>query len=160
MEVTQITESTELVQIVETSGLEKTKGQQLLQMFTPYFNRMAEIEVKINLINKDTPTKEDVKIAREIRLALKNNRVASEKVKDDSKAAILIEGRLIDNLNNIVKNTSKGLELQCESVEKYHELQEQKRKDAIKAERIELLSAYEIDTSFYDLGNMPDEAFN
>lgn len=159
-EVEVIETKNELVTIVETSGLEQTKGQKLLQMFTPYFNKMAEIEVKINLLNTETPSKEDLKIAREIRLALKNNRVASEKAKDDSKAMILIEGRLIDNLNNIIKNTSKGLEIKCETIEKYHELQEQKRKDELKAVRTELLSAYEVDTTSYVLENMTDESFN
>jgi len=98
-------ETKELTAIVENSGLENTKGQKLLSMFTPYFTAMAEIETKINSLNAENPLAVDVKMAREIRLALKNNRVASEKVKDEQKASILIEGRLIDNLNNIVKNT-------------------------------------------------------
>lgn len=114
----------ELIAVVESSELEKTKSQKLLEMFTPYFSCMAEIETKINGLNKTDPQKEDIKISRGIRLALKNNRVASEKVKDDSKAAILIEGRLIDNMNNIIKNTSKGLELQCEQIEKDAEIKE------------------------------------
>lgn len=155
--------SNELVQIVEVSGLEQTKGQKLLQLFTPYFNRMAEIESKINLLNKDNPGKEDVKIAKEIRLALKSNRIASEKIKDDSKAAILVEGRLIDNLNNIIKNSSKPLEEKCEQIEKFAEIQEQRRKEERKANRIQLLKHYEPGEGYfsfnYDLLNLTDEAF-
>jgi hypothetical protein len=159
-----IQNNNELIAIVEKSGLEMTKGQRLLEMFTPYFNKMAEIEGKINSLNSVNPGAIDVKMAREIRLALKNNRVASEKVKEDTKAMILIEGRLIDNLNNIVKNTSKGLEMQCESIEKFAEIQEQKRKEERKAHRLELLKPYEPEEGYfqsnYDLLNMGDDAFD
>lgn len=159
-----IQNNNELIAIVEKSGLEMTKGQRLLELFTPYFNKMAEIETKINSLNSTNPGAIDVKMAREIRLALKNNRVASEKIKEDAKAMILIEGRLIDNLNNIVKNTSKGLEIQCESIEKFAEIQEQKRKEERKAHRIEMLKPYEPEEGYfqsnYDLLNMGDDAFD
>lgn len=157
-------ETKQLAVIIENSGLENTKGQKLLSMFTPYFTAMAEIETKINSLNAENPLAVDVKMAREIRLALKNNRVASEKVKDEQKASILIEGRLIDNLNNIVKNTSKGLELKCESIEKYAEQQELKRKEERKLIRLEALKPYEELEGFfnlnYDLLNMEDMAFD
>lgn len=149
----------ELIKVVETSGVEKTKSQRLLEMFTPYFNKMGDIEKKISLLNSDSPNKEDVKIAREIRMALKNNRVAAEKVKDDSKAAMLIEGRLIDSLNNIVKNTSKGLELKCEQIEKDAEIKEAARIEAIRTERAEMLSPYVEDANIFPLGTMTDEQF-
>lgn len=155
-----LTENNELILVVEQSGLEKTKSQKLLEMFTPYFNRMSEIETKINGLNKTDPQKEDIKIAREIRLALKNNRVASEKVKDDSKAAILIEGRLIDNMNNIIKNTSKGLELQCEQIEKDAEIKEAARIEQIRLSRVELLSSYVEDANIFPLGTMSQDQFD
>lgn len=150
----------ELSVIVSQSGLEQTKGQKLLAMFTPYFKTMGEIELKINSINKDNPTAIDMKIAREIRLSLKDNRVASEKAKDESKGMILIEGRLIDNLNNIVKNTSKGLELQCEQIEKFAEIQEQKRKEELKATRLEILMPITDQAHIYPLGEMTQESFD
>lgn len=150
----------ELAVVVEQSGLEKTKGQKLLEMFTPYFNRMAEIETKINGLNKIDPKREDTKIAREIRLALRDNRVASEKVKDSAKASILIEGRLIDNLNNIVKNTSKGLELQCEQIEKDAEIKEAARIESLRSERAELIAPYIEDANIFPLGTMTEDQFN
>ena len=152
-------ETNNLVQVVQSSGLEQTKGQQLLQMFTPFFSRMSEIELKIKSLNLENPQIEDVKIAKEIRSALKTNRIASEKIKDEQKASILIEGRLIDNLNNVIKNTSKLLESKCEEVEKFAEIQEKKRKELLKSQRTELLLPYEIDLSFIDLENMSDESF-
>lgn len=152
--------NSEVIHIVENSGLEKTKSQKLLEMFTPYFARMSEIETKINGLNATDPQKEDIKIAREIRLALKNNRVASEKIKDDAKASILIEGRLIDNLNNIVKNTSKGLELKCEQIEKDAEIKEAARIEAIRISRVELLAPYVEDANIFPLGAMTQDQFD
>lgn len=155
-----LSSNNEVIHIVENSGLEKTKSQRLLEMFTPYFNRMSEIETKINGLNAADPQKEDIKIAKEIRLALKNNRVASEKIKDDAKASILIEGRLIDNLNNIIKNTSKGLELKCEQIEKDAEIKEAARIEAIRISRVELLAHYVEDANIFPLGAITQDQFD
>jgi hypothetical protein len=35
--------NSELTQLVQSSGVLETKGQKLLQMFVPYFQKMAEI---------------------------------------------------------------------------------------------------------------------
>ena len=152
----------ELAIIAQSSGLEITKSQKLLQMFTPYFQRMGEIEAKIDLIDVESPSKEDVGIAREIRLALRSNRTASEKVKDDCKTAILVEGRLIDNLNNVVKNTSKLLESKCEAIEKHAEIQEKKRQDDLLAHRWPELKVYLPEGSnqaMFSLGTMDEEQY-
>lgn len=160
---------TDLSVIVEQSGLEQTKGQQLLEMFTPYFQKMAEIETKINSLNSENPQLIDVRMSREIRLALRNNRVNAEKVKTEQKAMILIEGRVIDHLFGLVRDTSKPLEIKCENIEKFAEIQEQKRKEERKTKRLELLKPYELQEPYnsepgyfsfnYDLLNMQDNAF-
>ena len=97
----------ELTVVVESSGLPLTKGQQYLEMFTPHFQKMADIESKINMLDTESPALEDATMARAIRIALKNNRVASDKVKKEMKKNILIEGKLIDSLNNIIVNTER-----------------------------------------------------
>ena len=153
-------EITQAVTIINQSGLEKTKGQQILELFTPFFNEMARIEKKINSLNSINPQQDDVNIAREIRLALKNNRVSSEKKKDELKAGILVEGRVIDNLNNIVKNLSKENEMKCEQIEKFAEIQQAKREAELKHERSEKLSPYVDDVAIFPLGQMSEQAWN
>lgn len=159
-ETNEVSQATELVVMVEQSGIEKTKGQQLLEMFTPYFQRMHEIELKIKALNSENPQIEDVKIAREIRLSLKNNRVACEKAKDEMKRHILTEGRLIDNFFGIVKNSSKPLEEKCEQIEKHIELKQKAEQERLKNERAEKLAPYVADTTIYPLALMGDDAFN
>lgn len=150
-----------LVTVVEQSGLEKTKGELLLQMFTPYFKRMAEIELRINSLNKDNPSKEDSAKAKEIRTALmKEVRKPAERIKDEGKKTILVEGRLYDNLYGVINNTSKALEMKCEEIEKFQELQDLKKREERKLVRIEQLTPYVDDVSFFDLLNMEDSAFD
>lgn len=129
----------QLVAIVNKSDLEKTKSQSYLDLFTPYFKTMGEIEEKIALLNTENPTESDVQIARTIRLSLKNNRVAAEKTKTSSKESINIEGKLIDSLYGVVKNTSLGLEKTCGDIEKHAELAEAKRKKELKETRLSQL---------------------
>ena len=153
--------STTAVELITKSGLEQTKGQKLLQLFTPYFTRMGEIEHKINGLNFDNPQPDDVKIARTIRLSLKDNRVASEKIKDEQKAGILIEARIIDNLNNLVKNTSKQLELKCELIEKFVEIQEAAKREQLRQSRTIELAGYEYqhDPNSLNLGDMSEDMY-
>jgi hypothetical protein len=152
-----------MVVAVKESGLEKTQGQQLLEMFIPFMNNMALIEGEIKAINAVNPTKEDVAKARAIRLKLKNNRVASDKAKKDAKESILVRGRLIDNLNGIVTNTSKPLESKCEEIEKFAELQEQKRVNELRESRAADLRPYVNDESVLaslPLGTLSDDAWS
>lgn len=152
----------ELLLVTESVGfgLEKTESQKLHEMFTVYFSRMSEIETKIKGLNNENPQKEDIAIAKAIRLSLRDNRIASEKVKDDLKAAGLIRGRLIDALNSVIKNQSKGLELKCEQIEKDAEIKEAARVEAIRKSRSELLSVYVEDTSIFPLGAMSQDQFD
>lgn len=149
-----------LLVVVKESGLEQTKAQRFLDMFTPYLNRMSEIELKINSLNSENPQKEDVNMARNIRLALKDNRVASEKVRKGLKESVLVEGKLIDNMNGVIENTSKTLEAQCEKIEKDAEIKEAARVEAIRSERAKLLAVYVEDPNIFPLGKMSVSEFD
>lgn len=149
-----------LLVAVKESGLEQTKAQRFLDMFTPYLNRMSEIELKINSLNSENPQKEDVSMARNIRLALKDNRVASEKVRKGLKESVLVEGKLIDNMNGVIENTSKTLEAQCEKIEKDAEIKEAARVEAIRSERAKLLAVYVEDPNIFPLGKMSVSEFD
>jgi hypothetical protein len=85
---------------------------------------------------------------------------SGEKVKDEGKKEILIAGRLYDNLYGVINNTSKGLEMQCEEIEKFQELKDLKMREDRKLIRIEQLTPYVADVSFFDLLNMEEAAFS
>lgn len=153
-------ESKELVVLVESSGMEKTKAQSVLESFTGFFKQASEWEAKTkSLVITDVSQIHEMKMAREGRLQLKEIRVAAEKTKKKLKENILIEGRFIDSIYNLIAGVTTPLEAELLEKEKFVERKEQARKDAIKAERIELLAQYEVDSSFYNLSEMPDDQF-
>jgi hypothetical protein len=149
----------QLIQIVEQSNIEPTKGAQMMQLFVPYFKRMDEVERKISILPAENPSKEDCEMAKAIRKALRDNRLEAERIKKQGKEAIIIEGRLFDNLYNIIDNSSKPLEKRCEAIEKWHEIEEAKRVEAVYQERKNLCDELEADTVFINIRQMSDEQF-
>jgi hypothetical protein len=149
----------QLIQIVEQSNIEPTKGAQMMELFVPYFKRMDEVERKISILPAENPSKEDCEMAKAIRKALRDNRLEAERIKKQGKEAIIIEGRLFDNLYNIIDNSSKPLEKRCEAIEKWHEIEEAKRVEAVYQERKNLCDELEADTVFVNIRQMSDEQF-
>jgi hypothetical protein len=149
----------QLIQIVEQSQIEPTKGAQMMQLFVPYFKRMDEVERKISILPAENPSKEDCEMAKAIRKALRDNRLDAERIKKQGKESIILEGRLYDNLYNIIDNSSKPLEKRCEAIEKWHEIEEAKRVEAIYQERKNMCDEIGADTMFVNIRQMSDEQF-
>jgi hypothetical protein len=146
--------------IVQQSNIEPTKGQQMMQLFVPYFKRMDEVERKISVLPSENPSKEDVAMAKAIRKALRDNRLEAERIKKQGKETVIIEGRLYDNLYNIIDNSSKPLEKRCEAIEKWHEIQEAARIEKVYQERKTLCDEIGADTVFTNIRAMSDEQFD
>lgn len=146
----------ELNDVVISSGLDKANTH--AASFAPFMIKCNELSNKINGLHEDNPV--DVKIAREVRLALVKNRTASEKVKDQSKATLLAESNLIQSLFNVIKSKSQLLEADFEKIEKAAEIKEAARKTALKEDRTIKLSEFNIDITAYNLAEMSDDTFN
>lgn len=159
-ELTTLNYDGQLIQIVEQSQIEPTKGAQMMQLFVPYFKRMDEVERKISILPAENPSKEDCEMAKAIRKALRDNRLDAERAKKQGKETILIEGRLYDNLYNIIDNSSKPLEKRCEAIEKWHEIQEAARIEAVYQTRKTLCDEIGADTVFTNIRAMSDEQFD
>lgn len=143
--------------VVKQSGLDK--AEQYAAIFAPFMITLKELSTKAATINHDEPSPLDAKLAREIRLSMAKNRTASEKEKDKNKAALLAEGNLIQNLYNIVANSSKLSEADLDSVEKFAENKEKERKALLATERATMFTEYGTDLTGYDLGGMADNVF-
>lgn len=153
-------ERNKLVVLMENSSLPETEGQKMLDVFNPFMKKMAEIENKINAINQDDPQPEDVQLARITRLALKKNRIASGNKKKEMKKDILIKGKLLDNFNNIIINTSKPLEEKCEAIENYAKNIEKARVEKLIEDRTAKLKEFDVDTEFLLVGDMNEDQFS
>lgn len=161
MKTETITQNNELVKVIETSGLDKTKAQVLLDKFTGYFEIASEWERKTKeLIVNDISQTTEMKMAREARLFLSKKRIDVEKTRKALKEDSLREGQTIDAIAKILKNLIEPIEKELEGKERFAEIKEAERKDILKAERTEKLLAYTVDTTIYPLGEMKQEAFD
>lgn len=153
----QTIEIPEFLPVTKQSGIEK--AETYAATFAPFMITVKELSEKVVNLNKDNPTLVDAKLAREVRLALVKNRTATAKKKDESKAALLAEGNLIQNLHNVVINTSQLIEAELESVEKFAENKEKERIEALRNSRADRLSPFVTDASIFPLGEMSEDAF-
>lgn len=146
--------------LVQESRLERTKAQKVLDNFTAFFNEAStwEAQVKDIVVNSVDDVAE-MALAKKARLALKNIRVNAEKTKKQMKENILIEGRLIDGIYNAVVAVTKPLENELLEKEKFAERLEQERIATILQKRERELQQYDVDVEFFDLGNMPEPAY-
>jgi hypothetical protein len=79
--------------------------------------------------------------------AISNIDVAADKKKKELKEGILVEGRLIDGIYNIIVGITKPLEASLLEKEKWVERQEEKRKEALRSERAEKIEPYDVDST-------------
>jgi hypothetical protein len=153
-------QNNELQLVVEQTGLEKSKVETVLNSFGKNFQE-AKVTVEkaksISVTSEDQ--KEEMLEARKIRLQLKDIRVNVENTRKELKEQSLREGKAIDGAANIIKALIIPVEEYLENQEKFAEIQETKRKAERLAQRIELLSPFVEDISFYSLNDISDEAF-
>lgn len=156
----QTVATNQLINIVEASGLEKTKSDFILQKFQDYFKIAADWEKKAKaIVITDLSQTGEMKMAREGRLFLKAKRVEVEKTRKELKEQSLREGKAIDGIANVLKALIEPTEEYLEQQEKYAEIKEAEFKAARKDDRLKMLAPYEVNTDFFDLVNMPDENF-
>ena len=153
--------SAELEAVVSSnSSIEITKAQAHALSFAPAMNQVHELSKALSTMDKENPSETDAKVARINRLAMVKNRTATAKIKDELKANLLTETKLIDSLHNVVKHTSELTEAEYEKIEKFAENREKERKEKLFNERLSILSEVTEQASIYPLGDMDDDSFN
>jgi len=154
--------SQEIKNLLESSLIEKTKMDYIVEKFSEFTTIANEWSDKANaIVVTDESQIELMQQAREGRLILKAKRIEIEKTRKSLKEQSLNEGRLIDGiaktLTLIVEPAEKHLELQ----ERFIDIQEQKRKAELKAERYKLMLPYAeiLDPDTLQLDIITEEAF-
>ena len=152
----------EITKLLENSLIEKTKLDYITEKFSEFTTIATEWSEKANAIVVTDESQIDLmKQAKEGRLILKAKRIEIEKTRKSLKEQSLNEGRLIDGLAKtltlLVEPAEKHLELQ----ERFVEIQDQKRKAELKAERYKLMLPYAeiIDPDTLQLDIITEEAF-
>lgn len=152
----------QLIKLIDDNGLDKTKSQVLLDNFSGYFEMAAEWERKASeLVIIDISQKDEMKLAREGRLFLKDKRIAVEKTRKQLKEASLREGQTIDAIAKVLTNLITPIEKDLEEKEKFAEIQEAKRIETLKDARTRELEPYiEFVPYGLNLGTMDEDNYS
>lgn len=138
-----MSKNNQLIQIVEKAGLEKSKAEFILEQFSGYFKIASEWEKKAKtLIVTNEEQKDEMQLAREGRLFLKDKRVTIEKTRKGLKEQSLREGQTIDSIARILKNLIEPIEQHLLSQERFAAIQREKRAEILKAKREKALEPY------------------
>lgn len=147
--------------IVKQANLDEIKSKSILDSFSGFFEIASEWESKSKKIQVTDESQKDLMItAREGRLFLKQKRVDVENKRKALKEQSLREGQTIDSIARILKNLIEPIEEHLEKQEKFAEIKEAQRKEALQAERIEILKPLNAPYNLYDLKNMSNADFN
>mgnify|MGYP001563404154 CR=1 FL=1 len=153
----------EIMTIIQTSGIDKTKAQTLLDKFTGYFDVAAEWERKTKeIIVTDISQVTEMKMAREARLFLGKKRIEVEKTRKILKEESLKEGQIIDSIARILKNLIEPIERELEGKEKFAELKKAEQLALLKSNRIEKIKQFsgDMNLELYNIELMPDDVFD
>lgn len=153
--------SQELIVLINESGLEETKANMMLEQFQGFFKTASEWEKKIDMcVVKDRTQTSEMKLAREVRLELRRIRIDVENTRKKLKEQSLREGKAIDGVANILKALIEPMEETLMSYEKFAENEDKRIAQELLEKRTEELAPYDIDTSFYRLGEMDEDSYN
>ena len=146
--------------IVTESGLSRGLGDDLVQAFGPPFAEASNlIAASRQIVVTDATQVTEMRAARTARLKLREIRTAAEKRRKEMKEDSLRMGKAIDNVAKTIAMLTEPEEARLEEAEKFAERAEAARKASLRSSREELLRPFNIDTSYYDLGSMPDVTF-
>jgi hypothetical protein len=152
----------ELIKVVETSGLETQTASSLKERFLPFFEQAQEWRRKAGLlIVTDESQVKEMKLAREARLELKKIRVEADKTRKALKEDSLRYGKAVQGVYNVIEYLISPIEKHLEEQEKFVEIREQNRKEAVRQLRESELESYmEFVPYGMDLGGMSDEDYS
>lgn len=146
--------------ISENTSIEVPVAQSFARAFAPNMDTVGALSKALSTMDKSNPSDTDAKVARLNRIALVKNRTATVRVKDDLKATLLTQTKLIDSLHNVVKHSSELIEQEYEAIEKFAENKEKERKEKLFIARKFLLDEFTDQASIYPLSEMDEDSFN
>ena len=155
-----VAETEQLSTIVRANSLTPDTAQSLQSSFLPLFTEARGILEKSRAITvTDASQKLEMRLAGECRKALKAVRISADKLRKELKDESLRKGRAIDGFNAILVHLIESEETRLEDQEKFVEKLEAQKRAQNKARREEQLRAFNVDTTFYQLDLMTEDAF-
>lgn len=157
----QLLEKNELLPVIKENGISDENADFIGNSFIKFLNEASVWEKKaFDLVITDVTQIEEMKQAREGRLALKNVRVAADKKRKELKAESLNYGRAVQSAYNLIEYKIKKIEDHLLEQEKFVERKEAERIAKLKAERLSEIEPFAEFVPFgIDFGALSDEDF-
>lgn len=144
--------------LAQNSGLPAEESKALAIGFNVFFTDLEALKLRIETeINLDDPGPEDEKKAGEFRKLLKKQRTTANQYRELANEKVLAVQRLNNGIFKLVEDNTKPLEDHLSKIENAARIKEEARLTKLEADRKEALSPFELDTTFYDLKNMPED---
>lgn len=141
--------------------IDDSTANELNAAFEPiHKDALRRIQQAHTIIISDASQAREMKVAREMRLSLREVRITAEKKHKEMKESVLRRGRAIDGIKNIIIDLIEPAEKHLLEQEKFAERMEAQRKEALWHERAEKLKPFSVNTDFYKLGDMDEAAFS
>jgi hypothetical protein len=159
---------TELMTVIETSGLEKTKGQKIAETLGQFFDKANEWQTAIESIKIESHLDTDkMKVANQIRLSLKNKRIEGTKIVREQREVVknrmaddILEDKLWLKSGQIMEAVFDNLEAKAEYIENFAKRYEAEQKEILYSKRVDLCQPYSVYIPVSaDLRNMSDSDF-
>ena len=133
----------QVLDVIESAGLEQDTTKTLREKFLPFWEQAEKWrEIAENLVVTDESQTREMKMAREARLALRAIRVDADKTRKALKEDSIRYGRAVQGVYNVIEYLIKPIEEHLLEQEQFVEIQEQKRRDALNAEREREIAPY------------------
>ena len=140
-------------------GIEESKAKQIQAQFQPMLDKMVDLEKKANEVFK-LPVESASSKAKEVRLQYVKVRTGTAAIHTEQKAFYLQAGRYVDGWKNAQLFASQGVEERLLKIERYAEIQEQKRIVELQNTRANQLLSFEIEIIPENLGAMTDDVWS
>lgn len=147
--------------IVKSSGLEQNTANYIQEKFAPFFEQVKQWKDKAQtLVVTDISQKEEMKLAKESRLAIRSIRINADKVRKELKEDSLRYGKAVQGVYNVIEDNLKPIEQYLEEQEKFEERYNEKIKAELRAKREEMARPYsEFMPSGFDLTIIDENSF-
>jgi hypothetical protein len=155
--------NTDVIQVnPKEFGLEESKATELLSNLPTIKKEREILESQYNdIIVLDIEDPVTAKKARSLRLLIKDNRTKGISIwHKNAKEFFLRGGQFVDAIRRKEEAVNISMEEKLEEIEKYQEIKEQQRIDALRVSRMEEISAYvEFVPAGIDLGTLNDASY-
>ena len=153
-----------IIKTVQTSGLSETKVNEIKENIAVFMDKIPEWETLTNTIQVTGPEDTSgMKLAREVRLQIRQNRLDAEKYLDAQRAKVqsamssyTLEDKLYLKLKQMLQETCKTYENALQIKEDTAKLYEQERLQKLRLERAAEIKKFDANPDLYNLEVMSE----